>query len=143
MILIDTNILIAAWDADHQHHAQVRPWFTNLLDSGEAYVIPDIVWLGFSRTQSNPRSTRNPMPMADLLEFARQVRAPWDYLPVSGSHDGWESFERIVAESAIRGDLTTDAYLASLATQLKCPVATLDRDFRRFEGIRVVVPGTA
>lgn len=143
MILIDANVLIAAGDTDHPEHARVNPWFRELLGSGESYVIPDLVWVAFFRILSNPRATLRPVAMADLLDFSRRVRAEYDYLPLSGSHDDWESFSGIVAAADARGNLVNDAYLASLATQLTCPIATLDRDFRRFEGVRIVIPGAA
>jgi predicted nucleic acid-binding protein len=57
---------------------------------------------------------------------------------------------RLAAESDARdasarafhatGNLVPDAYIASVVLGYDCPVATFDRDFRRFDGPRIVTP---
>ncbi len=142
MILIDANVLIATAHAGSARHAVARAWLRTVLDSGESFVIPDQVWLAFFRILSSPRATNPPVPMAELFAFARGLRDEFDYLPISGIHDRWDTFEELVASAGVRGDLTSDAYLATLARELRCAVATFDRDFRRFDDVVVVVPGS-
>lgn len=142
MILIDANVLIAAGHAGSAQHAVARGWLRALLDSGESFVVPDQVWLAFFRILSSPRATNPPVPMAELFAFAQHVREEYDYLPVSGIHDRWDTFQEVVESVGLRGDLTSDAYLATLARELGCAVATFDRDFRRFDDVVVVVPGS-
>lgn len=38
-------------------------------------------------------------------------------------------------------NLVPDAYIATVAITHGCPVATFDRDFRRFDDLTVVTPG--
>jgi predicted nucleic acid-binding protein len=49
-------------------------------------------------------------------------------------------FREVVLDSDAWGNLVPDAYLASIARAYAVPVASFDRDFRRFEGLEVIVP---
>jgi len=40
-----------------------------------------------------------------------------------------------------RGNLVFDAYLAAIAIANHCPLASFDRAFTRFPGLRLVIPG--
>lgn len=52
----------------------------------------------------------------------------------------WTQFATAALDVRARGDAIPDAYLAGLARELSCAVATFDRDFRRFAGVRMVEP---
>lgn len=51
------------------------------------------------------------------------------------------AFRDTVLDSDAWGNLIPDAYLASVARAHAVPVASFDRDFRRFDGLEIVVPG--
>jgi predicted nucleic acid-binding protein len=50
-------------------------------------------------------------------------------------------FENLCRRFDATGDLAPDAYLAALAVGHGCELASLDRDFSRFEQLRWRVPG--
>lgn len=46
----------------------------------------------------------------------------------------------VVEDAEAAANLVPDAYIAAMAIEHDCAVATFDRDFRRFDGLRVVTP---
>lgn len=140
MIVLDVNVLVAGFRADHPHHERVRPWLTATLASGAAIGVPDVVWVGFIRLCTNPKVFPVVSGMDETLAFVRAVAAQPGYLHLGGLPDGIEPLLQTVVESDAVGNLTTDAYIATIALSLAAEVATLDRDFRRFDGLRIIEP---
>ena len=58
-------------------------------------------------------------------------------MPGSGT---WSVFARLVNETGARGKLVADAYLAALAIENGCTLATCDGDFARFPTLRWTHP---
>lgn len=141
MIVLDVNIVVSAFRADHPHHPRVRPWLDRVLAEGAPIVVPDVVWLGFFRLCTNPRVFAVPSSLEETAEFVRAITGQPGYLPVSGLNGGIEEFLELALSSSAGGNLATDAYIASIALAWAAPVATLDRDFRRFDGLRIIEPG--
>jgi uncharacterized protein len=52
----------------------------------------------------------------------------------------WEAFERIATKDERGGDSIPDAYLAAVALAHDAPLYTYDRDFARYDGLRVQEP---
>ncbi|MDQ6773996.1 MAG: PIN domain-containing protein [Candidatus Dormibacteraeota bacterium] len=48
--------------------------------------------------------------------------------------------ERLAVDGQARGPLTMDAHLAALAKEHEATLATVDRDFARFPGLRFMNP---
>lgn len=140
MIVLDVNVLVAAFRADHTHHERVRPWLTETLASGAAIGVPDVVWVGFVRLCTNPRVFPVVSSIDETLAFVRALTAQPGYVHLGGLHDDLGVFLTVVASSEAAANLTTDAYIAAVALSLAAAVATLDRDFRRFDGLRIIEP---
>lgn len=140
MIVLDVNILVAAFRADHPHHERVRPWLDGVLGQVTPIAVPDVVWVGFVRLCTNHRVFEVPSSLGETVAFARAFVAQPAYVPVGGLSDGIEPFLELAISSSATANLATDAYLAALALAWAASVATLDRDFRRFDGLRVIEP---
>lgn len=52
----------------------------------------------------------------------------------------WPTFRELVQATNVRGKVLTDAHIAALAIENKASVASADRDFARFPGVRVFNP---
>lgn len=140
MIVLDVNVLVAAFRADHVHHDRVRPWLEETLRSSTPIGVPDIAWVGFIRLCTNPRVFSVVSTIDETLEFVRAFSAQPGYVHLGGLKDGIEPFLDTVGSSSAAGNLITDAYIATIALSLAAGVGTLDRDFRRFDGLRIVEP---
>lgn len=140
MIILDVNVVLAAFRADHSHHEVVRPWFDEMLVEESSIAAPDLVWVDFVRLCTNARIFAVPASLEQASEFVRATTAQPAYVSISGLRDGIGPFLDLAIASSATANLTTDAYIAAIALAWAAPVATLDRDFRRFDGLRILDP---
>jgi toxin-antitoxin system PIN domain toxin len=141
VILLDVNIVLAAFRQDHPHHALARPWLERTISRGNGILVPDAVWVGFVRLATNSHIFEVPSTPAEAFEFVDAVRASPGYAKVAGLEDMAALRETALAADAW-GNLIPDAYLAAIARSHAVPIASFDRDFRRFDGLKIVVPGS-
>jgi len=138
MNILDANVVIALYRPDHIHHAAARRWWDESLSSGEPFSVPDLVWLAFFRLVTNPRFTHVPATFDQAWEFAQAVQSQGTYASYQAHPRTLSEYERIASAARVTGNLSTDAYIAAIATTLGAQVVTFDRDFRKFDGVRVV-----
>jgi toxin-antitoxin system PIN domain toxin len=140
VIVLDVNVLVASFRQDHAHHPAARPWLDCLITSAETIVVPDIAWVGFVRIVSNSHIFEIPSSPAEAFEFVGALCSAPNYLQLAGLTDSIGPFETITRESDSWGNLVPDAYLAAIALTNAAILASFDRDFRRFDGLEIVVP---
>lgn len=141
MIVVDVNVLLAAHLAEHVHHDRALRWLTDALSRPDEVVIPDLVWVGFLRIATNRRIFQVPSTIADASAFASAVDAAPGARTLPGHPDGIPAFLELCVSTDAAANLVPDTYLASIARSLACPIASFDRDFRRFDGLEIIVPG--
>lgn len=141
MILLDVNVLLAAHREDHPHHQVVRAWFDGVLAGDEPFTVPDVAWAAFVRIATNRRIFIVPTPLGDAFTFLRAVRDQPHHVAVVPGERHLELFEALCSEANATGDLAADAYIAAIAREHGCTVASLDLDFARFESVRWLKSG--
>lgn len=140
MIVLDVNILIAAFRQDHPHHDATRPWLAALLGGYDDVVVPDPVWVGFLRIVTHPNALIEPSSLDEAAAFITDVVSAPAYLTAPPFTESATRLVDLCRESQATANLVPDAYIASVALGYGCPVATFDRDFRRFDGLAIVTP---
>ena len=140
MIVVDVNVLLAAFRADHVHHEMSRTWLERALSGSDSIVVPDLAWVGFLRLVTNTHIFEVPSTPTEAFEFVDAVCAAGAYISVPGLSDGLTAFRDTALEADAWGNLMPDAYLASIALSHAAPIASFDRDFRRFDGLAIIVP---
>ena len=140
MIVLDANVLLAAFRDDHPHHPLARPWLDATLAKGTPLLVPDLVWVGFVRLVTNSHIFEVPSAPAEAFEFVDAVCAAPTYVGVAGLTDGLSAFRDEVLAADAWANLAPDAYIAAVARSHAAPVASFDRDFRRFDGLEILVP---
>jgi len=141
VIVVDVNVLVATFRTDHPQHEAASAWLNPVLaDPSAAVVVPDLVWVGFVRIVTNVRILNDPADTAQAAGFVEAVVATPGYRSVPGLTTGISRFTDVCKEANATANLVTDAYIAAVALSLGCPVASFDRDFRRFDGLTIVVP---
>ncbi len=140
MLVLDVNILVAAFRQDHPHHAISRPWWDRLLAAGSPFCVPDTVWTGFASVVTNSRIFTVPATASEAFAFVDAVRQQAGYSSVPPIPRLLDLFGEICCTEQVGGDLVPDAYIAAVARSLGAAVATFDRDFRRFDHLRTVTP---
>lgn len=140
MIVLDVNVLVASFRADHEFHDRARGWLVAALARGVPIAIPDLVWVGFVRICTNPRVFPVAATIAEVVAFARALVAQPSYVQLGGLRGDVEPFFAEVEDASAAANLATDAYIAAVALEWAAEVATFDCDFRRFDGLRIVEP---
>lgn len=137
MNVIDVNVLVALFRPEHALHATARAWWS---DSGrfEPLTVPDVVWSGFARTVTNPRVFDPAATTDEAWSYVRWMTSQPMYRRYLDLFETMRHFERLCREVSATGNLVSDAYLAACATSLGGTVVTFDRDYRKFDGLRVL-----
>lgn len=134
MILVDTNLLVYAVNAEAPDHDRAREWLDDRLNGPMGVGLPWPVLNGFVRLMSNPRVLRNPMPVPRAW---RQVEE-WLELDSTFVPEPTHRHRAILAElmpRVSRAELVPDAHLAALAIEYGLVLCTADADFDRFPGL--------
>jgi toxin-antitoxin system PIN domain toxin len=117
--LLDANVLIALFDADHVHRAVVRDWFIALRDPFATCPIVEGAltrWIACIEGRSGAAAAQG-----ELRKLAADPR-----------HRFWPddlAYADVEWTGVLGHNQVTDAYLAALARQHQGRVMTLDRGF--------------
>lgn len=140
-VTLDANVLLYA--SDEQSPLQARA-----LEVIEEHAAGDrflyLFWpviTGYLRLATHPSVFATPLPLERAISNVEgllsrpKVRGP-------GEGEGfWTILRDVLEEGTARGNLVTDAHLVALMRHYGVrTILTRDRDFRRFDGIRVRDP---
>lgn len=137
MILPDVNVLVSAFREGAEHHREYADWLADLVSGADELALVDSVVSGFVRIVTNPRISQPPastsLALAFVNDLRRARRVTW--LPPTGTV--WDQLAVLaVNDRAIAGNLFPDGYLAATAIVHGASIATADRGFARFPGLR-------
>ena len=138
MNVLDANVVLALYRPDHVHHVAASRWWDGALSGGDPFTVPDLVWVAFTRLVTNHRVLPVPATFEQAWAYAEAVQQQGAYATYQAHPRTLVEFARLCSESRAVGNLITDAYIAAIATSLGGTVITFDRDFRKFDGVRVV-----
>lgn len=140
MILCDANLLLYAYNSSAPEHDRARRWLERSLSSPAPFALSWPTIGAFLRLTTNRAVF--PAPLS-IVEATRSVEAwlvrPMVVLLEPGPRH-WAIARPLLEASNARGPLVADALLAALALEHGATLATHDRDFRRFEGLRLLDP---
>jgi toxin-antitoxin system PIN domain toxin len=135
MLLPDVNVLLAAFRADHVHHAPARAFLESARAGDEVIGLSDVALAGVVRLATNPRVFVHPDAAASVIGFLDVMFEPPAQLVRAGPTH-WPRFAELCRELQLRGNLVPDAYLAALALEQSARLVTFDRGFGRYPGLR-------
>jgi toxin-antitoxin system PIN domain toxin len=144
MNLIDTNLLIYATFRNAPEHQQARSWLQRqLAESAGAVVLCWPVVYAFVRLMTSARVFgRHAVSVKDGWTVALSyIHQPGVRLVASGA--GHLAIATELAQTpGLRSDDVPDIEIAALAIEHGLGLASHDRGFRRFAGVRVIDPLT-
>lgn len=140
MIVLDANILIATHMAESAHHATVNRWTTEAMLRREEVGIPWVVILAFLRVMTNPAPFQSAISMKQAQEIMDSYLSRSHVMALHPTPTHWRTFKDISAEARITHRHVTDAHIAALTIEHDAELCTLDRDFRRFRGLKLIDP---
>jgi|SRR5450631_997168 len=130
----DVNVVVAAFRADHSHHDAAHAWLTkarqDCVQGIETLTLLPIVATGFLRLVTNPRVFSEPDSVEDGIVFIDAIlESPG--VELKPATDEWPLLRAKLLTLRLRGNLVTDAWIASAVQALSEHLVTFDRDFTR------------
>lgn len=140
MILVDINILIYAHNTGAALHSAARAWVESAFSGSEQVVIPWAVAHAFLRLTTHGPLMSQPFTPAEACSIVDDWYAAPAVQRIEPGPRYWTTLRNLAITHNVRGALFSDAHLAALAIDHGATVYTTDRDFRRFDGVRVINP---
>jgi uncharacterized protein len=130
----DVNVLVAAFRVDHSHHDAARAWLSqarnDCVQGRQLLILLPMVVTGFLRLVTSPRVFNHPDTVEDAVAFLDAVlETPRVQLGSYGNE--WPLLRNTLLTLGLRGNLITDAWIASAVQSLSEHLVTFDRDFAR------------
>lgn len=140
MKLLDANILLYAYDDSSLHHDLCRTWLESVLNTDETIALPWQTILAFVRISTNPRAVRNPIPNTKACAIVATWLERPNAVVVNPADRFWSILRQQILDAQVGGPLVTDAALTALAIEQGATLCSTDRDFRRFQGLKLLDP---
>ena len=143
MILPDVNVLVHAYRESAEDHTAYADWLNEVLRTDEL-LLPDAVVVGFVRVATSAALTKPRVTATDAYAFVDALRQAAWIRTALGSRIVLDRMRELCTnDPGIRGDLVPDAYLAATALAHDARLATRDRGFARFPGVRWFDPAAS
>jgi uncharacterized protein len=133
----DTNVLLAAVNADAPGHAGARDWLADALSGSEPIGFAWLVLVGFVRIATKASIFARPLSPGEALNLVDEwlARPNATVLNPGERHAG--ILRSLLEQVGTGGNLTSDAHVAALAIEHRASVATFDANFHRFGELRL------
>lgn len=140
MILLDANVLLYAYDRSSPHHQPASNWLENTLSGAEHVGLAWMTLLAFVRVSTSRRVLEQPLSISE----AEAIVSAWLQRPMvtllNPGERHWEILRDVMMKGQAQGPLIMDAHLAALAIEHGATLASADRDFARFPGLKLLNP---
>jgi hypothetical protein len=139
MKLIDANVLVYAVNRDAKEHARAEAWIEAALSEAEPVAFAWLAILAFLRITTRIGLLNKPLRVDDAFELLEAWLAAASVRIIHPGENHVAILRRLLEQSGIRGNLTSDAHLAALAIEHGAELVSFDRDFAQFDGLRTVI----
>lgn len=140
MIIVDANILLYAYNRASEHHSRAARWVERTFSDAEPVRLPWQVIHAFLRLTTQAGL----LPKPFNADEAASIVTEWLEQPSVGAVDPgaryWTILRKLLIQGRIRGAMVMDAHLAALTIEHAGTLYTTDKDFSRFDELRVVNP---
>jgi hypothetical protein len=140
MILIDANLLLYAHDTASVHHQPARRWLEAVFSEPEPVGLAWLALFAFLRVGTNPRLRKDALSLDEAVAIVSSWLEHPTVTILNPGERHWEILRDLMARGQAHGPLIMDADLAALAIEHGATLATTDRDFTRFPGLRILNP---
>jgi hypothetical protein len=135
LILIDTNLLLYAYDTASPEHSSSKRWIESVFSGESPVLLPWQVILAFLRISTNPRAMESPLSRKAATSIVREWLDRRQVKIVEPGDRHWEILCDLIESAQATGPLVMDAHLAALAIENGATLCSADRDFTRFDGL--------
>lgn len=142
MLLVDTNVLIYAADADSQFHAPCRAWLERQRARPDAWYTTWAIIYEFLRVTTHPRVMRHPWGVTEAWAFVSALLAsPGLSVLVQSERHADVAAEVFNELPHLAGNMLHDTHTAVLMREHGVRrICTRDADFHQFRFLEVIDP---
>jgi toxin-antitoxin system PIN domain toxin len=142
VLVVDTNVLVYAADADSPHHAACRRWLERRRARPDAWYTTWSILYEFLRVTTHPRVMRHPWTATAAWQFVVALLASPGLGVLVATMRHADVAAGVIAEMPeLGGNLVHDAHTAILMREHGVrQICTRDTDFHRFAFLDVVDP---
>ena len=142
MVVVDTNVLVYAADADSPFHGSCRKWLEDRRQRAEAWYCTWPVVYEFLRVSTHPRVLRTPWKTTEAWSFiVALLQSPGLGMLVPSSRHAAVAADVLRELPHLAGNIFHDAHTAILMREHGVrQVCTRDTDFHRFPFVEVLDP---
>jgi uncharacterized protein len=140
VLLIDANLLLYAWDNHSTHHVAARDWLEKTLAEQEPAALSWTIILAVLRLAADPRVFRQPLSISQTTDVISEWFATSRFVLLQPGERHWEVLKGLLIGAQASRKLVMDAHLAALAIEHGATLASADRDFARFPGLKLLDP---
>lgn len=142
MLVVDTNVLVYAADADSPYHAACRQWLERQRTRADAWYTTWAIVYEFLRVTTHPRVMRRPWSAPAAWNFVAALLASPGLAVLVATERHADVAGQLIAELPhLAGNLLHDAHTAILMREHGVRrICTRDTDFHRFSFLEIVDP---
>jgi uncharacterized protein len=140
---VDVNILLYASDESSAFHPKAADLLEQLGRGPDLLYLFWPVLMGYLRMATHPAIFPRPLSVGVATENVGQLLGLPHTRALGEGDDFWQVYRAVTSGTVVRGNLVSDAHLVALMRENG--ISTLwshDRDFQKFEGVRVQDPFT-
>ena len=139
MIILDTNVLVYAVNADSPMHSIARG-FVEVKLSQEEVGLPWLSIVGFIRITTLPNVLKVRLSVSQSLAHVDQwLNHPNVATPEPGKRH-FQIMQTLILAAGQAANLTNDAHLAAIAIECNATMVSFDQEFARFSGLKLQIP---
>lgn len=140
MILTDANLLLYAYNVDAAEHNTSRQWLETQLSGPNLFCFAWQTITAFLRISTNQRAFAAPLSTKEAASIVTEWLERPQTVVLTPGEDHWTIFQKLLESGQATGPLVMDAHLAALALEHGATLASSDRDFSRFPGLKLINP---
>jgi hypothetical protein len=139
VIAVDTNVLVNAHRKELADHRSCLDRLRGLAEGLTPWGLPVFCLAEFVRVVTHPRVFDPPSSLDAALEALEGLLASPTVRVLEPGARFWRLLERCLRQGDARGNLAFDAQIAAACLEHGArEILTLDRDFARFEELKIV-----
>lgn len=140
MITPDANVILYAYNEDAPPHGKAKKWLEEQFSAPISFALSWQAITAFLRISTNPKAFPQPFDLNEAIEIFDEWLALPNIEILTPTSNHWAIFQNLMVKGQTRAALMMDAHLAALAIEHDAILATADRDFQKFPGLKTINP---